>query len=207
MGTVGTLITTTLITKTDIESFINDCMEDDIASTSLAEAIKLCLRDLSNIGLLQATDSSIDLDDTTIYFNIPTDCKNIETINLTDSSGNKKEPLVAFPGGHSEYLECMADSTSTSTPEYYSESQGKVYLYPPSDDDYDVVVEYQKYDNQDPDNIEFGGEFSNALKFGSLYFYAMMKGRERYVSLWGQKYEVEKEFRRLNLKKPVYITR
>jgi hypothetical protein len=118
-----------------------------------------------------------------------------------------EDPLTAFSGGWDEYLVCMAESTTPGTPTQYIEQNGRIYLYPPADGDYGVLLEYQKYDNQDDTTIEFGDEFSNALKFGSLYFYAMMKGRERYVALWQNKYEVEKEFRRLNLKKPVCITR
>lgn len=195
------------ILKASIESFINVCMEDGISAASLTEAIKLCLRDLSNIGLLVGSDTSQTLSDGDLTLNIPDEYKDVLSIQLKDDSDVFQDPLIALSGGQEEYRLLMADSTTTSTPEYYSEYDGAFYLYPPPDDDYTVNIEYQKYDDQDDTAIEFGDEFSNALKFGSLYFYAMMKSRERYVALWGPKYEAEKEIRRLNMNKQPSITR
>ena len=206
MGTTGTPITGGSITKADIETFINACMEDDITAASLTEAIKLCMADISNTGLLVGSDTTQTLEDGDLTLDTPDYYKDVLNILLTDDGDLLKDPLIALSGGHEEYRRLMADSTSTGTPKYYSEYNGSFYLYPPPDDDYTVNIEYQKYDDQDADDIEFDGEFSNALKFGSLYFYAMMKSRDRYVALWGPKYEVEKEMRRLNMNKQPYIT-
>ena len=207
MGTTGTPITSAGITKASIESFINACMEDDITDANLTEAIKMCMADISNIGLLVESDTSQTLEDEDLTLDTPNYYKDVLNIQLTDDGDVLQDPLIALSGGHEEYRRLMADSVITGTPEYYSEYDGNFYLYPPPDDDYTVNIEYQKYDDQDVDDIEFGSEFSNALKFGSLYFYAMMKSRERYVALWGGKYEVEKEMRRLNMKKQPSITR
>ena len=195
------------ILKADIEAFINVCMEDGISAASLTEAVKLCLRDISNIGLLVGSDTTKVLADGDLSLAVPDEYKDVLSIQLTDDGDVLQDPLIALSGGHEEYRLLMADSTTTGTPEYYSEYDGAFYLYPSPDDDYTVNIEYQKYDDQDDTAIEFGEEFSNALKFGSLYFYAMMKSRERYVALWGPKYEVEKEIRRLNMKKQPSITR
>ena len=207
MGTIGTPITGVSITKEDIEDFINVCMEDGISATSLAEAIKLCLADISNIGLLVGLDASQTLDDEDLTLSVPDRYKDVLDIQLTDDGGSLEEPLIALSGGHEEYRRLMAESTTKNTPIYYSEYNGAFYLYPPPKEDYTVNIEYQKYDSQDPDDIEFGDEFSNALKFGSLYFYAMMKSRERYVKLWLPKYQNEKEMRRLNMNTQPSITR
>ena len=195
------------ILKANIEAFINVCMEDGISAASLTEAIKLCLRDISNIGLLVGSDISQTLANGNLTLAIPAQYKDVLSIQLTDDGGIKQDPLMAVSGGYDEYLLLMADSTTKSTPDYYSEYDGSFYLYPPPNGDYTVNIAYQKYDNQDDTAIEFGDEFSNALKFGSLYFYAMMKSRERYAALWGPKYEVEKEMRRLNMNKQPSITR
>jgi hypothetical protein len=223
------------ILKTDIETFLNTCLEDDVLAADLSEAIKLCLRDISNMGLLNGEDDSITLnldDDGELKvigengvvaldrsFDVPDGYKDVVSILLSDTvftgdvadarldSAAIYDPLVPFSGGHEEYLACMAESTSKSTPEQYSEYDGKFFLYPPPDAAYDVLIKYQKYDSQDPDDIEFGDEFSNAIKYGTLYFYAMMKGRERYMNIWGQKYENEKEFRRINKKHQPSIVR
>lgn len=182
-------------------------MEEAIAAASLTEAIKLCLRDISNIGLLEGSDTTqtLELGDLTLV--VPDEYKDVLTIQLTDDGGILQDSLIALSGGYEEYLLLMSDSVTTRTPEWYSEYDGSFYLYPPPDDDYTVSIKYQKYDDQDDTAIEFGDEFSNALKFGSLYFYAMMKSRERYLNIWGPKYEVEKEMRRLNMKKQPNITR
>lgn len=268
------------IVKASIESFINACLEDAIPAASLTEAIKLCMQDLSNMGLLLAMDNTKTLALQSTFLDVPTKYKDLLSLTLVDADSLKaitvfatsdggtktqvtcaahglsnddvititgttsyngswvveqkatntfviptafvandatgmwmlnvadqEDPLIAVPGGWQEYLQAMADSVSTSTPKYYIEQGKKIYVYPPSDGDYGVLMEYQKYDNQDDTAIEFGDEFTNVLKYGSLYFYAMMKGRERYVALWQQKYENEKEFRRLNLRRPVCIVR
>lgn len=268
------------IVKASIEAFINACLEDAISADSLTEAIKLCMVDLSNMGLLLALDNTQTLSSETTFLDVPTKYKDLLSITPVDADSLKpitafatsdggtktqvtcadhgrtndqvititgttnyngshvveqkttntfvipvayvaddatgmwmlntidhEDPLIAFPGGWQEYLQAMADSVSTGTPKYYIEQNKKIYIYPPADGDYGVLIEYQKYDNQDDTAIEFSDEFINALKFGSLYFYTMMKGRERYVALWQQKYENEKEFRRLNLKRPVCIVR
>jgi hypothetical protein len=268
------------ILKANIETFLNTCLEDDVTAADLAEAIKLCLRDISNMGLLWKLDNTKSLSDESTFIELPAEYKDILSIVLVDAaslgaitafatsdagaktqvtstahglsdgdiitltgtinydgsyvveqkatntfvipiayvaddatgmwmlnSAETEDPLIAFSGGWREYLENTAESTSIGTPEQYVEHNGKIYLYPPSDGDYGVLLEYQKYDTQDPDVIEFGDEFSNCIKYGTLFFYAMMKGRERYVNLWGQKYEVEKEFRRINMKHQPFITR
>jgi hypothetical protein len=195
------------ILKASIESFINVCMEEAISADSLTEAIKLCMADISNIGLLNSVDISQTLSDGDLTLDVPARYKDVLGIQLTDDGDDLQDPLIALSGGQEEYRLLMAESVTTRTPEWYSEYDGSFYLYPPPGVDYTVNIEYQKYDNQDDTNIEFGDEFSNALKFGSLYFYAMMKSRERYLNIWGPKYEHEKEMRRLNMNKQPNITR
>ncbi len=268
------------ILKVSIESFINVCMEEAISAASLTEAIKLCMADISNIGLLQKLDNTLALAANDTFLSLPDRYKDILSITLVDadkiqaitafatSDGGAKtqvtsaahglidgnvvtitgstsyngshiieqkatntfvipvafvaddatgvwmlnladteEPLIAFSDGWDGYQRAMSESVSKRTPEFYVENNGKVYVYPPSDTDYGVLLEYQKYDDQDDTVIEFGDEFSNALKFGSLYFYAMMKSRERYLNIWGPKYEHEKEMRRLNMNRQPNITR
>ena len=268
------------ILKASIESFINVCMEDDITAASLTEAVKLCMADISNVGLLQKLDNTLALAANETFISVPSKYKDILSITLVDAdkiqaitafatsdAGAKTQvtsaahgltdgdvvtitgttsyngshiieqkatntfvipvafvaddatgvwmlnladtetPLTAFSGGWGDYQYAMSESVSKNTPEYYVENNGKIYIYPPADTDYGVLLEYQKYDNQDDTDIEFGDEFSNALKFGSLYFYAMMKSRERYLNIWGPKYEHEKEMRRLNMNTQPSITR
>jgi len=268
------------ILKASIEAFINSCMEDSISAANLTEAIKLCMSDISNLGLLQKLDNTLTLEEGDTFISVPDGYKDILSLVLVDADSlqaitafatsdaglktkvtsaahglsdddvititgttnyngshiveqsdtntyviptayvaddatgmwmlnlaDTEDPLIAFSDGWAGYLYAMSDSVSVDTPKYYVENNGKIYVYPPSDGDYGILLDFQKYDDQDDTAIEFGDEFSNALKFGSLYFYAMMKGRERYIKLWGGKYEVEKEMRRLNMKKQPYITR
>lgn len=267
------------ILKASIESFINVCLEDAIKAADLTEAVKLCMADISNVGLLQKLDNTLALavDDT--FISVPSGYKDILSIALVDAdslmaitafatsdAGAKTQvtsaahglsdddvvtitgttsyngshiveqkttntyvipvayvandatgmwmlnladtetPLKAFSDGWDGYQRAMSESVTKGTPEFYVENNGKIYVYPPSDTDYGVLLEYQKYDDQDDTAIEFGDEFTNALKFGTLYFYAMMKSRERYLNIWGPKYEHEKEMRRLNRNKQPNIT-
>ena len=206
MGIIGTPLGGAAITKTDIETFINACMEDDITAVDLAEAIKLCMQDLSNLDFLEDEDTTQSLSSGDTYLNCPDKHKNIEEIQLEDSSGDLLDPLIPFSGGYREYLRSMGESQSNGTPENYCEKNGKLYVYPPADGDYDVTIAYSKYDGQDEDNIEFGPEFFNALKYGCCFFYATMKARTRYTEVWGPLYATEKELRRLNKKRQPYST-
>ena len=206
MGTSGVPIGSESVTKADIQAFINECMEDAISTTALALAIKLCLRDLSNFNFLKATDTSQSLTASDTYLDCPEDYKDIDEIQLTDAEGDLLDPLIAFSGGYKEYLREMGSSQSNGIPEYYSEYNGKFYIYPPADGTYTVAIAYSKYDSQDEDNIEFGPEFTNAIKFGACFYYAMMKARSSYINVWGPAYAAEKELRRLNMKQQPSIT-
>ena len=210
----------------DVESFLNSCFENGVTADDLAAALKLCMRDISNMGLLDGSDDTITLNLDSggelsvgdLSFDVPEDYKHVESILLSDTvftgavanarlaSAAIYDPLIPFPGGHEEYRRYISDSTTRGTPEYYSEYNGKIYLYPPPDKAYDVLMEFQKYDSQDEDAIEFGDEFSNAIKFGTAYFYALMKRRKEYVDIWGPQYQNEKEFRRLNKRTQPRIT-
>lgn len=193
-----------MITKDEIESFINTVLEDAISDDDLDEAIKLCLADLSNMNLLEGSDDSVSLEDGDLVIAYPDDYKDLLQITLSDASEDY-EPLKKFPGGHKEYKQQMANSTTTGIPRYFSEYNSQFFLYPPPDGDYDVLIEYYKTDAQDPDNIEFGNVFRNCIKFGALVFYAGIKNRASALSTWGPKYQEEKEMRRLCMPKQPYI--
>lgn len=206
MGAIGTPLGGMAITKADIEAFVNASMEESISSANLAEIIKLCMRDLSNFNFLQGEDTTQTLSSGDAFLTCPDYYKDIEEIQLTDSSGDKLEPLDPFSGGYKEYLRCMGESQSNGEPQYYCERNGKFFIYPPADGDYDVTITYYRYDSQDEDNIEFNANFFNALKFGCCYFYALMKARTRYIDIWESRYREEKEMCRLNMKQQPKIT-
>ena len=268
------------ILKANIITFLNRCMEDDVSPAEATEAIKLCMADISSLGLLQKLDNTLTLAASDTFISVPDGYKDILSLVLVDDDkiqaitafatsdaglktlvtsaahglsdddvvtitgttsyngshiveqkttntyviptayvaddatgmwmlnlADTENPLIAFSDGWDGYQYAMSESVSKSTPEYYVENNGKIYVYPPADTDYGVLLEFQKYDDQDDTAIEFGDEFSNALKFGSLYFYAMMRTKELHMKIWGGKYEQEKEMRRLNRNKQPNITR
>ena len=195
------------ILKAALVSFANEALEESIGTDGLDEAIKLCLADLSEDNLLIGTDTSQALaaDDETLAY--PTGFKSLLNITLTPDGSDANEPLLKLKGGIKEYRELIAEATANGEPTHFAEFNELFYLWRNANGVYASLIEYYKYHADDADNIAFGDEFKNALKFGSTLFYALMKGRKRYMDIYGPLYGDQKDKRSLNTRKQPYITR
>ena len=185
------------ILKADILTFVNEALEEDLSGTELDLAIELTLTDMSDYNLLvaQAGPESIAIGDQSIT--TPTGFREALVVQLTHTDTSKlKEPLNKLPGGLKEYRELMAESSSNAEPRWWTESDGTFFLYPPANAAYTGLIDFYKDHPEDADNIEYGDEFSNCVRYGTAFHYAMLKTRERYMNIWGPKYDAEKSLRR-----------
>jgi len=180
------------IEKANILTFVNSVLGR--SETDIDVQIQTVLNDLSKHNLLvdEDTDQSLSSGNTTL--NYPTGFKELVAIVLNDGTYDGP-PLKKIPGGHKEYRQWMEDETSTdySEPEWYSEYDSKFYVYHPANGDYTATIEYYKYHPKDVDSIEFGDEFTNCLYFGTTFEVACKLGLSRYISIWGPRYEKEKQ--------------
>jgi hypothetical protein len=195
------------IEKTDILAFVNNALQESLSGTDLDVEIQTVLNDLSNMNLLIASDETQSLASSDTVLDYPSLYKDLVEITLTDASSNVYAPLVELPGGHEEYRVLKGKSNSLGRPEFFSEFNEKFWLWYPSNGVYTALIEYYKYHAQDVNNIEFGPEFINCINFGTTFYRAAFKGRDKYVNIYGPLYGAEKELRRLNMPFQPAITR
>ena len=146
--------------------------------------------DLSEEDLLVETDETQTLvsDDTTL--DEPTGFRALINIVLTiTSSGSEQFPLIPLKGGHREYRRLRHNDDSIGIPRWFSNFDGKFYLWRPANQAFTSLIEYYKNHPQDVDNIEFGDNFKNAIYAGVTYKMALEKGRTRMIQLWLPIYE------------------
>ena len=193
------------ILKADILTFVNAKLNR--AETDIDTEIQTVLNDLSDEYLLTSSDLSQSLAGGSTYLVYPTNFKEIIALVLSDSV---QSYIPLKPQSYAEYLEAMTYNASTGKPEYYSEYDGKFYMYPApnaADTAYTAKIEYYRYHPQDVATILFRDEFKNAINFGVTAEVAASKKLVDYISLWGQRYEIEKNKRSSNVPKRAYIVR
>lgn len=180
-----------VIIKADI---LADVGENLIADSSgytgaaLDRQIIKTLTDMSNRGLLVGTDSTQTLTDGSTTLNYPTGFRSVINITLTDSSSNANYPLIKLPGGQKEYRERIAFGGGLVNPEWFSQFDGKFYLYGQASKSYTVLIEFRKNHPKDADSIEFTTEFENLMFAGTTFWKAVALRRTASIALWGPIY-------------------
>lgn len=181
------------IAASDILTFVNNALRR--SETDIDIQIQAVLDDLSEADLLHGTDTSQSLESGDTTLDVPTLCRSIIAITLTNDDDIADEPLRELKGGMLEYRRLRDNDSATGIPEYYTEFNGYYYLWRPPDGDYDANIEYIKDHAQDVDNIEFGDIFKNAIYAGAAFEVALRFGLERYIAIWGAKYADAKQKR------------
>jgi len=192
------------IAKDDILTFVNSALKR--TETDIDSVIQLVLDDLSEENLLQAEDTTQSLASSGNDADYPTGYKELIEIVLNDGTYDG-QPLEVI--SRVEYLRKMKGviSADYAEPEWVNEFNKKFYFVYPADGTYTVKIYYYKYHAQDVDNIEFGDEFEMALKFGTAFFYACMKGLSRYIAIWGPLYQAKKAAREANKPPRAYVVK
>jgi len=87
------------------------------------------------------------------------------------------------------------NDNSTGIPRYYSNFNGKFYLWRPANQAFTSLIEYYKNHPQDVNNIEFDDNFKNVIYAGATFKVAVEKGRTRMIQIWGPVYQDAKQKR------------
>ena len=196
--------------KSDIIAFYNKAFKGSLASdsTALDIANQLCLNDLStSLDALVELDDSQALEVDTNFISYPTDFKELVDIVLINSNSVRGDPLIPLKNGQIEYDRLIENSAGTGTPEYYTEYDGGFYIYRVSNGAFDVEIKhYRHHPTGQLTNILFDGFFTDCIKFGTVFYEALLRTNPKYISIWGPAYSSEKEKCRLLLPDEPAIT-
>lgn len=192
------------ILKADILRFVNGRL--NVTETDIDEEIILVLDDLSDAHILKAQDTSQELTATDLSMPYPTyaldDDQAIISVTLTDQHNSEQIwPLEVIPGGWTEYKRLMTafNTAGRSEPTHYICNNRVIYPYPPPQEPYDVDIWYWKRHPADADSIVFPDSFRRAIYFGASYEVACKRKLIDYITIWMNRYEKEKEKRRIML--------
>jgi len=175
------------IEKAEILTRVNERLQTNF--TDIDTQIQEILDDLSEEDLLTGTDSDQTLESGDTTLDEPTGFRALIAITLTiTSSGSEQYPLIKLKGGHEQYRELRHNDDSVGIPRYFSNFNGKYYLWRPANQAFSSLIEYYKNHSQDVDNIEFDNSFRNVINAGVTYKMALEKGRTRMIQQWGAVY-------------------
>jgi len=182
------------ITKANILTEVNDNLETDL--DDIDKYIQKVLDDLSEEDLLVGSDATQELESGDTTLDEPDGFRALINIVLTiTSSSSEQFPLVKLPGGHKQYRELRHNDDSIGIPRFFSNFNGKFYLWRPANAAFTSLIEYYKDHPQDVDNIEFGDNYKNVIYAGSTFYTALKSGRTRMIQLWGTVYQDAKQKR------------
>jgi len=183
-----------VILKADIVEDVSDNLQLNLDSDSdiLDRFINKVLSDMSKRGLLIGTDATQTLIDGSTTLDWPTGYRSVINITLTNTtSGVNRQPLIKLPGGHKEYRQNIASNSTGGVPNWFSEFDGKFYLWGQAEQAYTTLIEYRKNHAKDPDNIEFTTDFENLMLAGTTFWKAAQLGRPTAITLWKPLYDME----------------
>jgi hypothetical protein len=188
------------ITKAQIIAFCNkawESSEDTATSTKFDEALQLALDQITmEVGVLRVRDTSQDIEagDTSIAWPTGMVPGGLVALSLTDVSGNEYKPLEYLKGGLREYRQLRNRSTSSSRPLWFVEGEGNNwYLWPTTDQTYNVTVDYYRTHPQDVATILLPDPCRKALKLGTVFHEAVLRRNVEYQQTWGPLYARELE--------------
>lgn len=184
------------IAKADILTEVNENLQTSFTASEIATRIQAILDDLSEEDLLVETDSTQTLADGDTTLNEPTGFRALVAITLTiTSSSSEQYPLIKLKGGHKQYRELRHNDDTTGIPRWFSNFDGKFYLWRPPSQAFTSLIEYYKDHPQDIDTIEFGDIYQEAIYAGVTWKMAVKQGRTRMINLWGLIYHNAKQKR------------
>ena len=178
-------------------TFVNNVLRR--SETDVDTQLQSTLDDLSQGPYIAGVDSSQSVADGDEYLARPDEYYSMVSIVLNDGTSDM-QPLKAFPGGYKAYKDEKGNvgSVYTSHPLYYVVWGTYIWLYPIPGQTYTARIDYWKVHAQDVDTIEFSDEWRRAVNFGTTFEVAMKYKLADHISIWGQRYEMEKERQRLS---------
>ncbi len=165
------------IEKANILTFVNDALNENFQAGEIDREIKTVLTKMSNRDLLVASVTpTISANDTVLAY--PAGFRAMIAFTLIDQSGVSYGPLTKI--SHDDYRSLKSNDSATGRPDEYSDFNSKFFLWRPSNAEYNTIIEYYKNHPLDPDNIEYGEMFEDAMMSGVTYYKARNKNKQSY---------------------------
>lgn len=190
------------ITKAELLTFANAAFDASYSGSDLDEALSLLVDDLANMHVLLGEDTDQSLASGSLTLDYPSDAldtdRAIQEIVLTSSSNVQQKPLKWLPGGWEGYNQCMEGYNSGvgGTPTHFVCHDREIFVYPIPNAAFTSVINYYKQHGAitgtNP-TISFGDSWKKLMKFGIVYFWALMKADQSYLSVWEPRYLAEKQ--------------
>lgn len=198
------------ITKAEILTFVNKVLQRE--ETEIDVELRNTLDDLADLHCLRGVDSSQTLTSTSSYLVYPTDALHTEeaiiSIQLRSPAGVWGPLLRPWPGGAKDHNRFFEGNPTRSTPEMYwpmqtGLDQWQLVLSPRPSSDWIAWIHYWRRHGAIGTNLEFSDDWRRAILFGAALEVASTYGLDRYIALWGARYNQEKDKRRaLMLQEP-----
>lgn len=198
MAITGTPVASTPAASTitladDILPYIQTQFEQSamtVANTKLIQSLKSCLVELSNRDLLQRNATGAETIDNTIFsIAVPTRSRVILSIQLTDSGGNKINPLIPLKGGKEAYDYWMSEDGGRGEPRWYTEYANKIYLYSPPNGTFTYTIDYLA-NHANSTTIEFSDNFLDVIQKGTAFYMSQFKLNQKYREFTAPLYAV-----------------
>lgn len=171
------------IDKDDILIFVNNALQKSFAVTDIEPEIKTVLQKLSDNDLLIGSDDT-NYPANTVTIDQPTGFRSEIALTPTNSGGVECDPLFALPGGYQEYRTLKSNDANRGIPTAYTLFNKVFYIWRPLNTAYDILIDYYKNHPLDPDNIEFGDEFTDCINSGVTYYKARNQALRTYMGDW-----------------------
>ncbi len=203
------------VTKAELLTFVNAGYSASYSGSDLDEALSLLVDDLANMHALLGNDATQSLASGTLSLSYPTYAlptdRAIKEIVLTNASSVRQAPLKWLPGGWDAYNRCMEgyNSSTGGTPEYFVCHDRAIYVYPVPNGAFTSSIDYYKRHGAitgTAPTIEFDDAWKKLLKYGLMYFWALMKADAQYLAVWEPRYLEERERMRTSIPRDMAIS-
>jgi len=188
------------VEKADILTFVNDKQRQNYEIADILDEINLILKDLSRAAKwpdlyredVTADRSELTEGDDAISF--PTGLRILDFIVVNDGS-NDGRPLTEI--SFRDWLKLREDETSSSyaEPKYFARRGKKWFPHPIPDGAYTGKYWYWRHHpvtEEETEDILFGDEFDQCIKYGVCAEVAKTHGRTEYINIWEPRYMAEK---------------
>lgn len=200
----------TTVNKADILTFASQAWQTTFTGARLDEAIKACLGDLNGSDLLVGNldrDEHVQLKAGLDKILLPDTYKSMIGLTLAEPyTGQpdwltrpwitKYSVLTELPGGISAFRAWSLNMRS-GLPKWYVEfsdyANRHLRLYPVSDADYTIFLDFWELHPLTPDALVYPVGFQHLLNLGTVYWEAVLRRNKEYIEHWGPLYYAERE--------------
>lgn len=189
-------------TKANILTFASKAWGTTFAGSSLDAAISACLGDLNGSDLLQGHvgyNGEVMLAAGTDKLNFPSDYKSVIAFQVTEAiagpgpNAARYAVLKEAVGGVQAFRAWQMLDLSPGVPRWYIEEPDHFRVFPITDQQYGIRLDYWANHPLTPDAIVYPAHFQHVLNLGAVYWEAVLRRNKEYINHWGPLYYAERQ--------------